>query len=232
MPSLSVIIPAFNEEHYIERTLLALRKQTLKDFEIIVKDGESRDKTVGIAEKHADNVISKRDVSVGDARNQGASCANGDVLVFVDADTQLPPRALERVAKLMKANENVIGGSCRKVPDGENILNRLMYELVNISTFLSFYLHIGGAHGNCMYIKKNVFRKIGGFNPKIKVAEEQEFVRRAMRFGKFAFLLDLCVLENSRRIKQWGKLKLYMSWFIGTFKSFKIWKKQVYEKVR
>jgi len=175
MSSISVIIPAFNEERYIERTLLALRKQTLKDFEIIVKDGESRDKTVGIAEKHADNVISKRDVSVGDARNQGASCANGDVLVFVDADTQLPPCALERVVKLMKANKDVIGGSCRKVPDGGNILNRLMYELVNISTFLSFYLRIGGAHGNCMYIKKNVFRKIGGFNPKIKVAEDCVF---------------------------------------------------------
>jgi glycosyltransferase involved in cell wall biosynthesis len=232
MTDLSVIIPAFNEEQYIERTLIALRKQTLKDFEIIVKDGESRDKTVGIAEKHADNVISKRDASAADARNQGASCAKGDVLVFVDADTQLPPYALETVAKLMKTNKDVVGGSCRKIPDDRNILNRLMYELVNISTFLSFYLRIGGAHGNCMYIKKSVFRKIGGFNPKIKVAEEQELVRRAMRFGKFAFLLDLCVLENSRRIKKWGKLKLYMSWLFGTFKSFKIWKKQVYEKVR
>jgi glycosyltransferase involved in cell wall biosynthesis len=232
MMDLSVIIPAFNEEQYIEKTLIALRNQTLKDFEIIVKDGESRDKTVGIAEKHADNVISKRDVSVGDARNQGASCAKGNVLVFVDADTQLPPYALERVVKLMKTNKDVVGGSCRKILDDGNILNRLMYELVNISTFLSFYLRIGGAHGNCMYIKKSVFRKIGGFNPKIKVAEEQELVRRAMRFGKFAFLLDLCVLENSRRIKKWGKLKLYMSWLIGTFKSFKIWEKQTYEKVR
>jgi len=232
MTKLSVIIPAFNEEQCIEKTLIALRKQTLKDFEIIVKDGESRDKTVGIAGKHADNVISKRDVSVGDARNQGASCANGNVLVFVDADTQLPPYALERFVKLMKTNKDVVGGSCRKILDDGNILNRLMYELVNISTFLSFYLRIGGAHGNCMYIKKSVFRKIGGFNPKIKVAEEQELVRRAMRFGKFAFLLDLCVLENSRRIKKWGKLKLYMSWFIGTFKSFRIWEKQTYEKVR
>ncbi len=132
----------------------------------------------------------------------------------------------------MKTNKDVVGGSCRKIPDDGNILSRLMYELVNISTFLSFYLRIGGAHGNCMYIKKSVFRKIGGFNPKIKVAEEQELVRRAMRFGKFAFLLDLCVLENSRRIKQWGKLKLYMSWLFGTFKSFKIWEKQVYAKVR
>ncbi len=51
MTDLSVIIPAFNEEQCIERTLIALRNQTLKDFEIIVKDGESRDKTVGIAEK-------------------------------------------------------------------------------------------------------------------------------------------------------------------------------------
>ncbi len=232
MAALSVIIPALNEEQYIERTLIALRKQTLKDFEIIVKDGESKDKTIGIAEKHADNVISKRDISAGDARNQGARCANGNVLVFVDADTELPPYMLERVSNLMKNNRNIVGGSCRKVPSDENILNRLIYEFVNISTFLSFYLRIGGAHGNFMYMKKSIFREIGGFNPKIKVAEEQELVRRAMRFGRFEFFLDSCVLESPRRIKKWGKLKLYMAWLIGTFKSFKIWKNQSYERVR
>jgi len=231
MMRLSVIIPAFNEEKYIAKTLRALRRQTIRDFEIIVKDGKSRDRTVEIAKKHADKVISKRDFSAADARNQGASYANGDILVFVDADTELPPYALERFVDLVK-NDDVVGGSCRKVPEGGDVLNRLVYEFVNVSVFFSPYLRVGGAHGNCMFIRRRVFNEIGGFNPKIRVAEEQELVRSAMRFGKFVFLLDMCVLESPRRIREWGRMKLYVTWLIGTFSSFKVWGKQMYEKVR
>lgn len=228
MAPLSVVIPAFNEEKYIAKTLRSLRRQTIRDFEIIVKDGKSRDRTVEIARKYADKVISETDFSAADARNQGASYANGDVLVFVDADTELPPHALERFADLMK-NNYVVGGSCRKVPEGGDVLDRLIYEFVNVSTFFSPYFRVGGAHGNCMFIRKSVFNEIGGFNPKIQVAEEQELVRSAMRFGKFVFLFDMCVLESPRRIREWGRMKLYVTWLVGTYSTFKIWR---YEKVR
>ncbi len=231
MVKFSVIIPAFNEERYITKTLRGLREQTIKDFEIIVKDGKSKDRTVEIAKKHADKVVSERDFSAADARNQGAKYANGDILVFVDSDTELPPYALEKFADLME-KDDVVGGSCRKLPEGGDVLDRLVYEFVNVSIFFSPYLRVGGAHGNCMFIRRSVFNKIGGFNPKIKVAEEQELVRSALRFGKFVFLLDMCVLENPRRIREWGRVKLYMTWLIGTFSSFKVWENQTYEKVR
>lgn len=231
MVRFSIIIPALNEAKYIGKTLRSLRKQTFKDFEIIVKDGESKDRTVEIAKKYADMVISARDISVGDARNQGANNARGNILVFVDADTQLPPRTLDGFFNLMQ-NVKVIGGSCRKIPGGGDILNRLLYEFVNISTFLSSHFGIGGAHGNCMFIRKKIFRKAGGFDPRIQVAEEQELVRKTMRFGRFIFLLDAYVVENSRRIREWGRLRLYLTWLIGTIGSFKAGGNQVYEKVR
>jgi len=231
MVRFSVVIPAFNEEKYIDKTLRYLRKQTFKDFEIIVKDGESEDRTVEIAKKLANRVISTRDVSVADARNQGVNHARGDVLVFVDADTGLPPRTLGEFANLMK-DARVVGGSCRKIPVGGDILDRLLYEFVNISTFLSSHLGIGGAHGNCMLIRKEIFRKIGGFNPRIKVAEEQELVRRAKKFGRFIFLLNAHVIESPRRIREWGRLRLYLTWLVGTIRSFKAEERQVYEKVR
>jgi len=231
MVKFSVIIPAFNEEKYITKTLRSLMRQTIEDFEIIVKDGNSRDRTVEVAKKHADKVVSTRDFSAADARNQGARYADGDILVFVDSDTELPTCALERFAQLMR-NRDVVGGSCRKVPNGGHFLDRLIYEFVNLSTFFSPYLHVGGAHGNCMFIRRSVFNEVGGFNPKIKIAEEQEFVRSAMRFGKFIFLLDMCVYESPRRIREWGRMKLYLTWLIGTFSSFKVWDNQTYEKVR
>jgi glycosyltransferase involved in cell wall biosynthesis len=231
MVKLSVIVPAYNEANYIREMLISLKEQTFRDFEIIVKDGESADETVEVAKKYADRIISSRDTSISDARNQGASYANGDILVFVDADTVLLPNGFQRISDLMQ-NEKIVGGSCRKIPGNKNVLDRLLYELVNLSTYISVYLHVGGAHGNCMFIRKNIFRKIGGFNPRIRIAEEQELVRKAARFGKFVFLLDQHVIEHPRRIQKWGRLKLYTTWSKGTISSFKVRKKQTYEKVR
>jgi GT2 family glycosyltransferase len=148
----------------------------------------------------------------------------------MDGDTFLPPETLARFYKLM--GDDVVGLSCRKVPQSSSILDRLLYEFVNISTFVSGLMGVGGAHGNCMLIRRTVFEQIGGFNPNIIVAEEQELVRRASKFGRYIFLLDHYVVENPRRLQKWGRLKLYRAWFIGMFKSFKAGKKQVYEKVR
>lgn len=231
MVRLSVIVPAYNEANYIHKMLDSLKRQTFKSFEIIVKDGESSDSTVEIAKKLVDKTISSKDTSVSNARNQGAKYANGNVLVFVDADTVLPSNMLQRISDLME-NENMVGGSCRKILANKNVLDRMVYEFVNISTFLSLYLHVGGAHGNCLFIRKSIFRRIGGFNPLIQIAEEQELVRKAMRFGKFVFLTDQYVVEHPRRIQKWGKLKLYTTWLNGTLRSFKVREKQIYEKVR
>lgn len=231
MVKFSVVIPAYNEDKYIRRTLRALRNQVFTDFEVIVKDGGSRDQTIKIAKKFADKVVSVPDSSAAEARNQGARYAKGEILVFMDADTFLPSEAFERFSKLMN-NEQVVGVSCRKVPQTRGLLDRMFYEFVNASTFVSCKMGLGGAHGNCMLVRRSVFEQVGGFNPNIIVAEEQDLVRRALKFGKYVFLLDLCVFENPRRLREWGRLKLYKAWFTGMFKSFKAGKKQKYEKVR
>jgi len=231
MVKFSVVIPTYNEAKYINKALCALKNQTFKDFEVIIKDGQSTDETVRIAKRFTKKVVSIRDSSAGDARNQGARQAEGDILVFMDADTLLPPETLARFCLLLN-DESVVGVSCRKVPQIGSILDRLLYEFVNISTFVSSLMGLGGAHGNCMVIKRTVFERIGGFNPNIIVAEEQELVRRALKFGRYVFLLDHCVVENPRRLQKWGRLRLYRAWFIGMFKSFKAGKKQAYEKVR
>ena len=231
MVRFSIVVPAYNEEKYIDETLKALRNQTFTDLEIIVKDGKSRDRTVKMAKKLADKVISMQDRSAADARNQGARHAEGELLVFMDADTFLPPQTLDRFNKLMD-NEHIVGVSCRKVPQSRNLLDRLLYEFVNLSTFVTSKMHLGGAHGNCMLIRKSVFEKSGGFNPNIIVAEEQELVRRASKFGRYVFLLNFYVVENPRRLQKWGRMRLYLAWLTGMFRSFMASKKQRYEKVR
>ncbi len=231
MVTFSVVIPAYNEAKYIERTLSALKNQTFKDFEIIVKDGKSQDQTVKIGRKYTKKVVSQKDTSAADARNQGAQHATGQILVFLDADTALPPKTLAHFSELMK-NEDIVGVSCRKVPQSNSTLDRIMYEFVNISTYISSVLRLGGAHGNLMLIRRNAFEQVGGFNPNIIVAEEQDLVRRATKLGKYKFLLDYSVLENPRRVQTWGRLRVYKAWFIGMYKSFRVGKRQPYEKIR
>jgi len=231
MVEFSVVIPAYNEVKYIGRALSALEQQSFKDFEVIVKDGLSRDETVNVARKFTKKVFSKRDSSAADARNQGASYARGDVLVFMDADTLLLPDTLARFSSLLD-NQKIVGASCRKVPLSSSILDRVLYEFVNFSTWFGSVLHLGGAHGNLMLIRRDAFEAVGGFNPDIIVAEEQELIRRALRFGKYVFLFNVSVYENPRRVRQWGRLRLYRAWFVGMFKSFKVGRKQKYEKVR
>jgi len=228
---ISIVIPVYNEEKYIHRTLRAIRSQTFTDFEVIVKDGGSHDQTIKIAKKFADKVVSMPDTSAADARNQGARYAEGEILVFMDADTFLLPQTLERFNKSMD-NKKVVGVSCRKIPQSGSLLDRFLYEFVNASTFASSKIGLGGAHGNCMLIRKCVFEQIGGFNPNIIVAEEQELVRRASKFGRYDFLLDSYVVENPRRLQKWGRLRLYMAWTTGMVKSFIAGKRQRYEKVR
>ena len=231
MVKFSVVVPTYNEEKYIRKTLQALKKQTFTDFEVIVKDGGSKDQTVKIAKRFAHKIVSLPDTSAADARNQGARYAEGEILVFMDADTFLLPQTLKRFNRLME-NKRVVGVSCRKIPQSGNLIDRFLYEFVNASTFVSSKIGLGGAHGNCMLIRKRVFEQIGGFNPNIIVAEEQELVRRASKFGRYIFLLDFYVVENPRRLHKWGRLRLYMTWTTGMVKSFIAGKKQRYEKVR
>lgn len=231
MVKFSVVVPTYNEEKYIRKTLQALKKQTFTDFEVIVKDGGSKDQTVKIARRYVDKIVSLPDTSAADARNQGARYAEGENLVFTDADTLLPAQTLERFDKLMD-NKRVVGVSCRKIPQSGDLIDRFLYEFVNASTFVSSRIGLGGAHGNCMLIRRRIFEQIGGFNPNIVVAEEQELVRRASKFGRYLFLLDFYVVENPRRLRKWGRLRLYMAWTTGMAKSFLAGKKQSYEKVR
>ncbi len=231
MVKFSVVIPAYNEAKGIGRVLTALKQQSVRDFEVIVKDGLSQDETVQVAEKFTKNVLSRQDSSAADARNQGARYAQGEILVFVDADTVLPSDTLARFNSLLE-NQTVVGASCRKVPLSSSIFDRVLYEFVNFSTWFASAIHVGGAHGNLMLIRKAIFDAVGGFNPDIIVAEEQELVRKALHFGKYVFLFSHCVYESPRRVRQWGRLRLYKAWCLGTFKSFRAGKKQKYEKVR
>src|SRR5260370_7659718 len=106
---ISVVIPAFNEEGYLGETLASLNRA--KAFlqgeglaaEIIVVDNDSNDSTADIARALSATVARERQHNVAKVRNSGAKLSNGDVLVFVDADTVVPEKLLSRIVETISA---------------------------------------------------------------------------------------------------------------------------------
>jgi len=115
--SFSIIIPAFNEEKYLARTLDCIyrAKEFLKDrdaraVELLVIDNNSTDRTVDVARNSGAKVFSEPIHNVAKVRNTGARAASGDILIFIDADTLIPETLLWRINQTM-SDPACAGGS-------------------------------------------------------------------------------------------------------------------------
>lgn len=223
MVSISVIIPAINEEKYISTALESLRKQIYRNFEIIVKDGESTDRTVEIAEEYTNNVISCKDVSVGQARNQGAEEASGDILVFMDADSEPPPNTLEKIEKRFE-RDNPSLLIPRYVPKREILENngRLVqfprpFNIYwsKIENFLTAWL-MRYAAGMFMPCDADSFEKVGGFDEKLRVCEDQDISYRLKKVGKVIYDGSIEVGFSLRRYAKLGLLRTVCNYSINS----------------
>jgi glycosyltransferase involved in cell wall biosynthesis len=216
MKKLSVIIPALNEEKYIASTLRSLAEQTCRDFELIVKDGLSVDGTAEIAKEYADLVVSKRDVSIGDARNQGARYAKGDVLVFVDADTCLDKNALELIAEDFSSYDIVLllpkygprEEDIRFLPRTKKQFSRF---LIGFENFWRNYVD-KFCGGLCMPVDSSTFKRIGGFNRRLRCSEDIEISYRLRKVGKAL---------NDYRVKAYFSIRRFiLSGYIETLRNY------------
>jgi CDP-glycerol glycerophosphotransferase len=100
MPRISVVVPVYNVEEYLDECLTSLLRQTARDLEILIVDDGSTDSSVAIAQAYADRddrirIIERPNGGLGAARNTGIEAATGDYLAFLDSDDVLPPTAYE-----------------------------------------------------------------------------------------------------------------------------------------
>jgi len=220
MKKVSVIVPALNEEKFIAATLESVRKQTYKHLELIVKDGLSKDRTVAAAERYADKVISEKDASAGDARNQGAVYAKGDILVFVDADTLLASDAVERIVKDFE-KPNVVLVFPKYLPKREILeiegvkvqmprrLDVFWFSLENlVRRYFDKY-----AGGMCMACDAKAFRDVGGFNTALKVCEDIEISYRLDKRGHVICDHRIVAYPSVRRYVKMGFIRTLFAYF-------------------
>ncbi len=199
----SIVIPAFNEEHYIGATLKALRRAMTPlpyEGEIIVTDNRSTDRTPEIARKFGARVVYEPVNQISRARNTGAAHASGRLLVFVDADTLVPPTLLRTVIARLN-NGTVGGGGTTILPD--RVLPRLPAAGLLVWNRLSTAFAI--AAGSFIYCRRDGFRSIGGFDDRLYVAEEFFFSLRYRRWCRrqglsFEVMRHRPVISSTRKM--------------------------------
>lgn len=209
---LSIIIPTLNEENYLSLLLGSIKKQDFKDYEIIVADNNSTDKTVEIAKNYGCKVI--QGGLPPKAKNEGAKVAQGDLLLFLDADLVLPDDFLEKFLKQFKEKNLDIASTDLDVPS-----NKKIYKIG--AKFFNFYFKYTQCFlpfiTECILVKKDLHRKIGGFNEEIKLLEDFVYVRKAVRIGKgkFGHLSSIKFYTSVRRFETDGKIKTLLKYLLA-----------------
>ncbi|MCX6776133.1 MAG: glycosyltransferase [Candidatus Micrarchaeota archaeon] len=200
----SIIIPALNEEKYIVKTLESARRQKASfDYEIIVADNNSQDRTVELSEKYADRVVTVKRRGTGIGRNTGARKSRGRMLVFVDADTLIPHNYLE-VARAVLEDEGISGLSCSFTFDQHSRLIDAIGELSD--SYLTFRGMLGKGEilGFNNAVRRETFFGAGGFPDK--PMEDGAFARKLWKKGRVIYLPEPKVITSARRISRNGPL--------------------------
>jgi glycosyltransferase involved in cell wall biosynthesis len=197
MSTLSIIIPAHNEEQVLCRTLEALQT-AVRDLdgpaEIIVVDDASTDATGEIARHHDARVVRVDCRQIAATRNAGARVAQGDRLVFVDADTLVPAGTLRAAFDAM--HHGAVGGGCRVDFDGW----MPVYARALLVTAIPMYRWLGLAAGCFLFCTRAAFDAVGGFDERLYASEEITMSRALRRHGRFV-LLRQSVITSGRKLR-------------------------------
>lgn len=229
----SIIIPTLQEEKYIRNTISNLVRFA-PEIEIIVVDGGSTDRTLRIAKLFTNKVFQIGERGISKARNYGAKCAKGEILVFLDADVLVPQDFLDKVLKRFE-NPYVLGATCRYMPARPKLLEFIYFFLFNLLTRFSIAAlpktrFKYGSRGEFMVVRRSTFLEVGGFNEKIACLEDYDLTFRLSERGKFVFIEDLTVYESMRRVRKLGLSNFMkmeatelLAWLIHGAPKSKVW---------
>lgn len=207
---LSIIIPTLNEEKYLPLLLEAIRKQNFNDYEIIVADAGSEDKTVEIAKNYGCKIAPGGSPAKG--RNEGAKVAKGDILLFMDSDNIfLPENFLKNL--LEEFEKRNLGVAFFPIYPNGNRIDKFFYGLYNwwVKTTQRF----SAWATNSVLVRREIFEKVGGFDEEIKLGEDYLFAKMASKISKFGFIKTEPVLTSARRFERDGRLKTYLKYILA-----------------
>jgi glycosyltransferase involved in cell wall biosynthesis len=212
-PLFSIIIPALNEEKFLPHLLESLAAQTEKNFEVIVVDGSSKDKTVALANSFRsklptlDVVVSKK-ASLPLQRNIGAQKAKGDWFIFIDADSVMLPYFLGRVETfIQEAHPKLMTTWCR--PDSEIQGDAFITLFWNIALESLVRFKRPMAPGPLTIVDKETFHAVGGYDEHHAFNEDIDFSLRLDKKGiKLRIMRETLYVISLRRLRAQGTLRV------------------------
>lgn len=208
---ISIIIPTYNEEKYLPKLLDCIKKQAYKDYEIIVADANSRDKTRQIAKKYGCRIAKGGMPAVG--RNNGAKKAKGDILLFLDADAQFNEDFLKNAVNEFKERKLDVAG-CYVHPLSNNLIDKVFFGIFNLWIYATQFFY-PNASGSGIFCKKRLHKKVRGFDEKIRLSEDMDYAKRCGKYGRFGIIKSAKSYVATRRFEKEGRLKVGFKLFLS-----------------
>jgi len=208
----SIIIPTLNEERYLPKLLDSIKNQNLGDYEIIVADNDSKDKTRSIAQKYGCTIVKGGIPSV--ARNRGARIAKGEYLFFIDADAVLPNKNFIESALKEFNKRKFVGATSRSLPLSRERRYRLIFLAWDWWNIICQYFY-PQASGFFILTPKKHHEAIKGFDETIYFGEDSNYSYRMSKIGKFGILRSVRILISARRFEKKGFWETSFKMIIG-----------------
>jgi rSAM/selenodomain-associated transferase 2 len=244
MKQVSIVIPTFNEEKSLPEVFANLRKLDPPPLEIIVADGASKDNTPDIVTEHGHQLI--RVIGRGRAiqMNEGALTANGEILVFLHADT-IVPHDLVKIVNDTLSNPRISLGAFICLMKGKTGTNWFISFNNYIKTYLAAFCYnpfrfiwrgFRFLFGDqVMFCRAEDFKKVGGFDSNLPIMEDADLCKKMNNIGCIKQIRRV-VYSSDRRVENLGLLKAYfiyssiaILWYFGVSP---YWLKSKYEDIR
>ena len=207
--SISIIVPAYNEEKWISHTLESINraKNFLRErgglpVEILVADNASTDRTIEVAQALEVQLVHETIRGVAKVRNTAAKAARGDTLIFVDADVIVPETLLWRISQVL-SDPACIGGA---------VDTNYQPASISVKVYLQMWRMVGKmlrmAQGAVQFLRRDAFFSLGGYDETLFMGEDVDLYwrlrRKARKQGSQVCLInDLRVTPSCRRFDQW-----------------------------
>jgi glycosyltransferase involved in cell wall biosynthesis len=209
IPQVSVIIPTLNEGSHVSLLLQSLKDQSANDYEVVIVDGGSEDKTLDIAHKHDARVVVLPGHGEFISRNIGAEIAKGKFLLFTSADVIFPKNVFKRIMAKFESHPRLIALTGPGYPFDAPFLGKAEYAVYNLARYffarLPKPLKRFSTSTNFLVVRRDCFEKTGGFIVD-DINADGLMGKRLLRMGDVAFFLDICVLSSARRMMNMGFL--------------------------
>jgi glycosyltransferase involved in cell wall biosynthesis len=209
-PFLSIVVPVYNGDYPFIYCLLAIKKSTFKDWELIVVDDESTDQSALIAAEFGATVLKTGGrLGPGAARNLGAKAAKGEYLCFVDADCEIHTNTLENLADTLKQHPNVdaLFGSYDDTPKAPNFV-------AQYKNLFHHYIHQNGNQdastfwAGCGAVRRSLFLQLGGFDTQRYPRPSIEDIDLGYRIKQAGGRICLAKHVQVKHHKAWNLINL------------------------